>query len=434
MVGNVDRDVNSLGIRLYANRKTETRMVVSERQRNNISSNIYELRPEPTTLGGAIGIPSNGTRLLHRLGVYDELLTRGSSCSNVVMHSERGTVLGETDVVGAAKEATGFGYMRIKRTDLLDVFLKEVDNAGIPVRYNKRLVSISNQDDGVKATFSDGTVDTADLLLGCDGIHSAVRRLYVDPTVRANYTGLAGIGSIIPVSVLGEEAAPQLRGMHITMMQEGMVSAMSCSANDDEIYWGFQRELALPNGENDRDGWEIRREQEVSGFRELLHGVLKGAGDQWGDMLRGLVDQTSVVKFYPIFKLPSGGTWHKKRVLLLGDAAHAMPPHAGQGVSMALEDAFLLSRLLGRKQAWRRGEDDVNEVYETYDRIRRPRIDELAARSSGNAALRKKTGRLGLMLKEFGIWMFLHGSWALGMDKWGSEMKQMVYDIEEVEI
>lgn len=385
-------------------------------------------------MGGAIGIPSNGTRLLHRLGVYDELLTRGSSRSSVVMHTERGTILGESDVVGAAKEATGFGYMRIKRTDLLDVFLKAVDNAGIPVHYNKRLVSITDQDDGVKVTFSDGTVDTADLLLGCDGIHSAVRRLFVDPAVKADYTGLAGIGSIVPVSVLGQDAASQLHGMHITMMQEGMASTMSCTAKDDEVSWGFQREVSLPNGENDRDGWEVRREQEVAGFKELLHGVLKSAGGRWGDILRGLVDETSVVKFYPIFRLPSGGTWHKGRVLLLGDAAHAMPPHAGQGVSMALEDAFLLSRLLGRKQNWTCGEGEVTEVYETYDRLRRPRIDELAARSSGNAALRKKTGRLGLMLKEFGLWMFFHGSWALGMDRWGSETKQMVYDIEEIEI
>jgi hypothetical protein len=61
---------------------------------------VYELRSKPTTLGGAINIPSNGLRLLERLGVYDELITRGSSASKLNVHSMRGPVLVDIDMAG----------------------------------------------------------------------------------------------------------------------------------------------------------------------------------------------------------------------------------------------------------------------------------------------------------------------------------------------
>lgn len=66
----------------------------------------------------------------------------------------------------------------------------------------------------VRATFSDGATDTADLLLGCDGIHSTVRHVYVEPARDPEYSGMAALGSTIPSSLLSESAASQLRGMH----------------------------------------------------------------------------------------------------------------------------------------------------------------------------------------------------------------------------
>lgn len=61
-------------------------------------------------------------------------------------------------------------------------------------------------------------------------------------------------------------------------------------------------------------------------------------------------------------------------------------------------------------------------------------MDEVSTRAARNADMRKKTGLWGLWLKEVGIWMYLRGSWAFGMAKWGSEQKHMVYDIDEEEL
>lgn len=90
-----------------------------------------------------------------------------------------------------------------------------------------------------------------------------------------------------------------------------------------------------------------------------------------GILLQDIVRLTEMVKFYPIFRLPLGGNWLKGRCrcLLLGDAAHAMQPHTGQGVSMAVEDVFLLANLLGAPS------HSILEIFETFDKIWRPLME-----------------------------------------------------------
>ena len=88
-------------------------------------------------------------------------------------------------------------------------------------------------------TLSDGTIDTADLLLGCDGIHSSVRRLLRRPAPVP--TGIAGLGSIIPTSTLSDSTASCIHGMNVTMTQEGMFFAMTCTAPDDAVDWAFSK-------------------------------------------------------------------------------------------------------------------------------------------------------------------------------------------------
>lgn len=398
-------------------------------QKSNISCTIYELRNEPTTLGGAVGIWSNGLRLIHKLGLHDAVLSRGSSRSDITIRSIEGRVLGKHDLVSWARAQTGFGYVRIKRADLLDVFIEEVGKVGIPIHYKKRLISIKDDEGGVTATFADGTTDTADLLLGCDGIHSSVRKLYVDPPQTPEYFGFAGMSAFVPASALSEAVAAQIQGgINATLTPEGMFMAMTCTPEDDEFYWGVSGEVSLPETGDAKDGWEVHGKEEVERVKSNLLGMLANAAGDWGATVKQLAENSSVLGFYPVYKLPLGGVWSRGRCLLLGDAAHAMPPHAGQGVSMALEDAFLLSRLLENPN------HSLSEVYEKFDKIRRPRINEVAGLATSNAQMRKKTGPWGLWAKEVGIWMYCSVVWAFGLDKKGLAQKHLVYDIDEVEI
>ncbi|OGM42002.1 salicylate hydroxylase [Aspergillus bombycis] len=399
-------------------------------QTTNIKCSIYELRPEPTTLGGAIGIMPNGLRLFSRLGVYDALHARGSSRSNLIIHSAQGGIVGkQEDMVSYARAQTGFGYLRIKRTDLVDVLLDAVYQAQIPIYFNKRLTAIDdNGDSGVTVTFSDGSTDKADILVGCDGIHSCVRRLYVDPDQRPEYSGLSALSSLVPTSRLSSVAATQVSGIGATLTEQGMFMVMLATAAGDEVAWGLSQEVPLPDAGDSRDGWEVYRQKEVNGFKSNMHQILEKLHGDWGDLLRQLVENTDVMKFYPVYRLPLGGAWYKGRCVLLGDAAHAMQPHAGQGVSMALEDTFLLARLLEDPSR------PVAEVYKKFDEIRRPRVNEIYNLAAQNAGVRKTTGPWGLWSKEVMVGMAFWASWALGLEKRGWGQKHMAYDIDAEEI
>ncbi|KAI9742549.1 MAG: hypothetical protein M1818_003689 [Claussenomyces sp. TS43310] len=164
---------------------------------------------------------------------------------------------------------------------------------------------------------------------------------------------------------------------------------MTCTALDDEISWAFSGQVPLPESGDTRDGWEVRSKEELEGLKSNLLGLLGDARGMWGSAMKEIVNRTSVVKLYPVYKLPLGGAWYKGRGLLLGDAAHAMQPHAGQGVSMTLEDAFLISRL--REDRTR----SLGDAHERYDQIRRPPVDAIATLAARNAEIRKKAGPWG---------------------------------------
>ncbi|KAL3487619.1 hypothetical protein BJX62DRAFT_240887 [Aspergillus germanicus] len=408
--------------------------------RNNISVTIYELRPEPSTIGGAIGIPSNGTRLLSRLDdgwrIYSDLKERAAIVSTLLMHSaSKGTVLGEADWSAYTEKETGFGYMRVKRTDLTDVLLDAVREKGIDVHFGKRVVSIHDDELGltdgkITVRFDDGTSDTADLVIGADGIHSAVRNLHVDPGVGEAYTGIAGTFSSIKTESLPTDLRPTELAMHSVLTTQGLFAVIPCTPSGDELFWFFSRETPLPDTSttktDTRDGWEMRRREEVSDFKNTLLDYVSEVQGAWGATLRAIINATESIQFYPVHRLPSGGRWTRGRCILLGDAAHAMPPHAGQGVSMALEDVFALSGLLAREK-----EKSLDEVWAAYEAVRRPRIEAITGKAESNRKVRNKTGPWGLWVKEVvimaGMWVY----WVLGLGSWGFGQGYIVYDIEK---
>ncbi|KAL4998914.1 hypothetical protein BDV10DRAFT_200920 [Aspergillus recurvatus] len=398
-------------------------------QTTNIKPIIYELRPKPTTLGGAIGVAANGLRLFDRLGVYESLSKRGSSWSDFAVYSLNGGKLGGlNDFAARARAETGYGYMRIKRADVVDVLLEAVRKAGIPVHFGRKISEIENKGCGegayIGVRFEDGSTDSADMLMGCDGIHSAVRRLYVDPGLKPEYSGLSGLFSTIPAARLSGSVTSQLTGLNVALTEKGMFMAAPCTAARDEVYWGFQREIPVPDPQDDRDGWEVRGQEEVNGFKGSLHEILTSGRGDWIDALRQLVDATDVMKFYPIYRLPLGGTWSRGRCLLLGDAAHATQPHAGQGVSLAVEDVFLVCRLLADSTR------SVEKAYASFQRIRRPRVAEIHETAAQNAGARKKVGPLGQWMREGALRIALSAPSGMGIGNQLLGQKYTIYDID----
>ena len=423
---------------------------------------VYEIRSSPTTLGGAISIPANGLRLLHRLGVYEDIRGGGSITPEIIFHQASGDgLLGRLDLVSGIRERTGFEFMRVKRTVLMDALLKAVQNAGdgmIEVRFGERVVDIHEDAPGttVTARFESGILDTADLLVGCDGIHSAVRSLYVDPQgAPPEYSGVASMSSLIKMET-------DLEGLHFTFTARGSMAVLPCvdstttTKATKELFWFITRHIPPPSSAaHARDGWNEHRAQEVQGFKNTAQAFVQDVQGDWGDFLRAVLDHTQSVNFYPIYRLPrddgdgkgtvtAGDTrpWHRGRVVLVGDAAHAMSPHVGQGVSMALEDVFLLVRVLGPGPG--PGPGPSHHPQETssledrlgrFETIRKPRVGAMAEKAASNARASKMKSAWQMAVLEWSLWAWLWKSWLFkGSTTWGSSDDDLAYDIDEVDI
>ncbi|KAH8900555.1 FAD/NAD(P)-binding domain-containing protein [Thozetella sp. PMI_491] len=373
---------------------------------NGIDTEVYEIRPEPTTLGGAVNIPSNGLRLFDRLGLYAELTARGSSASQLIVHSMQSSVLVDVDMAGWSRQ-------------------KWAHRENIPVHFDKRMTGIVEDEKEVTIYFADGTTATADLLLGCDGIHSAVRRLHVNPDISPVYSGISNMYSIVPASRLCGKENTITPALHGTLTPEGLLGLMPCTQSGDQVYWFYSREVAVPGGEGNREGWEAFGQHEIDDFRSNIQRVIMDARGEWVHTLREVVQKTDTIKFYPIYKMPLARTWSTRRCLLLGDAAHAMQPHVGQGTSMALEDVFLLSRLLESNS------HSLIEVFAEYETVRRPRVEAIGRASTENGEIRKNTTSTALKMKEMaiGVGFWLYKTARLQKFGIGMNQKDFVYDI-----
>ncbi|KAF3385973.1 FAD-dependent urate hydroxylase, partial [Talaromyces pinophilus] len=367
-------------------------------EKNNISCPIYEVRSEPTTLGGAVGIPSSGLRLLQRMGLCDAMMAKGTETSMLRLHSLKGNEM-------ASKKC-------------------------VPIYFNKRLTNIDEKDDKVTVHFSDGTSDTGDFLLGCDGIHSSVRKLYMDPNCTPQYTGISNVFSLLPTSEL-PPAASSLDALHATLTSDGMFAITP--AAHEVVYWFFSREITMPKSLDTRDGWEERGKKEVDSLKTTFVNLLGDADSPWVNMLRDVVRKTEVVKFYPIFKIPPGRPWSKGRCLIIGDAAHAMPPHASQGVSMALEDVFLFSNLLTHhsRNLNTPNSRSLESLLQSYESKRKLRTEQMLKTAERNGDIRKKKTPLRLRVNELALSWGLRVYGAVGLDKMGIGQGPLAYDIED---
>jgi 2-polyprenyl-6-methoxyphenol hydroxylase-like FAD-dependent oxidoreductase len=231
--------------------------------------------------------------------------------------------MGQYEHVSWSKSTTGFGYVRIRRADLMHILYEELEVAVIRIFFGKSLLEIEESNDKITAKFADNTSDTADLLLGCDGLHSAVRKLYVDPGHEPEYTGISNIFSLVSTANLSR-SAKTLENLNATLTTDGLVAISPCTTSAEVLYWFLSREIELPEVGDTRDDWEQRGREEVYALKGALLSLLEGGGGEFSELQKEIIDKTSVTKFYPVFRLPLGGRWSRSRCLIIGDAAHAM--------------------------------------------------------------------------------------------------------------
>src|SRR5580692_4004027 len=323
---------------------------------------VFEAAGELKEIGAGVALHANAMRVLRFIGVEDGVRkVAGRSEYAVTRDGVSGRVISRTSRAQTV-ELQGIEPATVHRADLLDVLAAALP-AGL-VTLGKRCVSVDGGGEVAVARFADGTSAEADVIIGADGIHSAVRTGLFGPDA-PRFTGKICYRSVIPTAAVRGGALSdvadsngQWLGPHGTIVLyplrgEELINVVA--HYDDDTYR--------------HESWVTRCEQaevteRYAGWHQSLLRLFE-AGETWYKW--ALYDRDPIPR------------WTSGRVTLLGDAAHPMLPYLGQGASQALEDGAVLANALAASPA------DPVAALASYEGARRPRASQvvLAARARG---------------------------------------------------
>jgi salicylate hydroxylase len=320
---------------------------------------IYEAAPELREIGAGVALHPNAMKVLRSLGLEDEVraaagrsewvLTRNGKTARVISRTSREE---QTTLFGCAGAT-------VHRADLLDVLARSLPSSIVTL--GARCTAVQADGPVAVARFQDGSEVEADVIIGADGIHSAVRASLFGPDA-PRFTGKICYRSVVPVdAVAGQPPSndnAQWLGPHGTIVlypvrRDELINVV-CHY-DDEAYR--------------HESWVTRCEraevlERYRGWHESLLRIFS-AGEVWYKW--ALYDRDPIPQ------------WTRGRVTVLGDAAHPMLPYLGQGACQAIEDGSVLAMALAAEP------EDPPAALARYERSRRPRASQvvLAARERG---------------------------------------------------
>ena len=289
----------------------------------------------------------------------------GFPTPQITLRTHTGKRLGVTSTGGAL--ADGTVAHTIRRADLYQALHSQAVARGITVLHGKRLVGAQEYPGGVQATFADGTQAQADILVGCDGVHSTVRGL-IDPAAPApSYAGLLNTGGFASGVTV---AAPP--GSYEMIFGKRAFFGYT-TAPDGQVWW-------FANLPQHRE--PARGEAEMVSAAQGRHRFTEIYAEDAGPALELIAATPGFAPMTPIHTIPHPRRWHTGRMIVVGDAAHAPSPTSGQGASLSIEDAVLLATSL-------RAIEPVSAAFTHFETVRRPRVEKIikaAARINNNKA------------------------------------------------
>jgi 2-polyprenyl-6-methoxyphenol hydroxylase-like FAD-dependent oxidoreductase len=290
-----------------------------------VAVDLVEIRPEVGALGSGISLQGNALRELKALGVWDQMQAAGFAFDTTGIRAPdpNGTVVAEiADAkTGGPDVPAGMG---MPRPELARILVDRALEVGVKVRLGATFTQLSQDDDGVDATFADGSSGRYDLVVGADGIRSWTRR------------------------ALGINLETRSVGMGIWRS----FGPRPASVTRTDLYYGGPSYIAgyTPTGEDSLYAFIVEDAQDRSALTPeeqlaTMTQLSQAYHGPWDEIRETLTDPSRVnYTWFETHVLDA--PWNRGRVVLIGDAAHTCPPTIAQGGAMALEDAVVLAELL----------------------------------------------------------------------------------------
>ena len=305
---------------------------------------VLERAGDLRQIGSAVVLWSNGTRALRVLGVEPPWL----AVKQVLLMSSRGGLLTQMPIE-PLQARYGAGMMVVHRSELHSALLAAFGEGGI--RLGTEVSGFTQKDGGVSVQLAGGGEESGDLLIGADGLRSAVRRQLVgdgDPV----YQGFTAWRGEISAGGLQVEA-----GVGRNWWGRGG-EFLVFPLTDGRVYWAGTAN-APRSGRAGLGGHKLDALERFAGWHDQVLKAINATSA--GAILRTDIYDRSALR-----------SWSTGQVALLGDAAHPMTPSQGQGACQALEDAVALGRSLA-------GGREIPDAFKEYERLRMPRANAVVA-------------------------------------------------------
>ena len=339
------------------------------------SVSLFEARGrEGLSEGAFLTLAPNGINALRAIGLADRISALGIPTLGFEIVSGKGKRLARLDET-AAMLAAGALSVTVRRADLLGTLCREAELLGADIRFNYALFGLERQPGGVALHFADGDSCEAEWVACCDGVWSRTRRLAFPGSPDPVYTGLSGTGGFVDVPSI-----PATDGfMRMVFGATAFFGYIKEGAGP--VFWfnsfplDEEEALAKPDP------------RQLAALARSLH-----VGDP--EPIRRITAAVdSIPRTYPVFDMQHLPRWNDDRIVLLGDAAHAVSPHAGQGASMAIEDAVVLAACLPVRKS-------CGEAFAVYQRLRQRRVERIVRVSRRIGSQKRASSPLALFLRD----------------------------------
>jgi 6-hydroxynicotinate 3-monooxygenase len=333
-------------------------------QREGFTVLVYEQAQSFERIGAGIHVSANVMKVLRRLGAERRLSKIGIHPDTFTSRKwDTGDILFELPLAEIGERKYGASYITVHRHDLHAAILEKVEPGTIA--FGKRLVGVKQDLDVVQMSFADGSDAEANLVIGADGVNSKLREAVVGPS-QPRFSGSVAHRAIYPSMLLG---GMELRNCTKWWGSHSHILIYYIEQSRDEVYL-----VTSAKGEwNSQASWEFCPREEVLAAFAGFH-----------PEVRAVIENAPQLTKWPIWEIDPLSTWSKGRLVLLGDACHAMMPYMASGAAMAMEDAAVLARCLVQS-------DDYLEAFGLYQTSRMSRVTKVHRISAENSFLRYPT-------------------------------------------
>ena len=317
---------------------------------------VFEQASALGEIGAGVLVLPNGLRQLERMGLGEALAVVGAKIGgNSQYYRADGTVIGPIVIT----DSTGWnGVYGMHRADLLNALAAKLPAETI--RFRHRCIGIVQTRHCARLQFAHGDSFEADIIIAADGIHSTLQKYVVDPT-SPEYSGVRAYRGLIPREKLPgwPEAA------HMVWMGDGKHFIVYPVRSGRLLnYVGF-----VPTKNETVESWSAAGDVDE----------LAASFDGWDSQIVRLLDAVETCFWWGLYDRRPLASWTSGRLVLLGDAAHAMLPHLGQGANQAIEDGVALAVFLEGRDP-----DAVPDILPQYEDFRRSRTDVIQAEARKN--------------------------------------------------